>query len=787
MVTALNRKLLRDLRRLRGQVVSIALLVGCGVMAVVGMRSTYDSLRTALDEYYAHSRFGDVFATVTRAPESLVRRVRDIPGVAHVESRVVSEATLSVRGLDGPAVAHIVSVPSVGQPTLNRLHLFRGRAVAPDRSDEVIASVRFAAANRLTVGDTLSAVINGRWQRLRIVGVASSPDFIYEVAGGTVFVDASRFAVLWMRREALAAAAGMTGSFNDLSLVLERGGSEARVIAALDPLLAPYGGLGAIGRSLQPSNQVLVDELHQVNGTATVFPIFFLGIAAFLLNVVLSRLIATQRGEIGTLKAFGYSNRVVALHYFGFAAAAVALGSALGVLGGVWLGHAFTGLYDEYFGFPNLVHRTQWSTALIGIAVSGGAALAGAAFAVRSAASLGPAAAMRPEAPARFRRTLLERAGLGRLASAGTRMILRTLERRPLRTGASVLGIGLASAVLVAGLYPFDAVDRLIDVSFRQAQREDLAVVFSRPRSDAVRAELSAILGVARAELTRTTAARIGSRGAMRTVPLLGIDANSTMRRLTAMDGATHPLPGGGVVLASALARLLAVHAGDTVTVELMERGLTRRVVVSGVLDESIGLGVYMERRALNRLLNEGNVATGALIATRPGLRDSVTARLRDRPLVSAISSRLSLIEYFERTFADSVLLSGGIVIFAAVVIAIGVVYNGARISLSERARELASLRVLGFTRAEVSRLFLGEQAAITIAGLPLGAAVGLLFAALLALAFGSERHRFPVIVDGTTYLFSVGVVIATAAVVSFVVRRRLDRLDLIAVLKTED
>ena len=787
MVSALTRKLARDLRRQRGQVVSIALLVGCGVMAVVGMRSTYDSLRDALDAYYHSNRFGDVFASLTRAPEALARELRDIPGVADVETRVVADASLSIPGLSGTATGHFVSVPATHAPRQNQLHLFRGRSVSSDRNDEIVVSVRFAEANALGVGDTLSAIINGRWRRLRVVGVASAPDFAYEIAGGTVFVDAKRFGVIWMARDALAAATGMSGSFNDVSLRLARGASEAAVIARVDPLLARHGGLGAIGRALQPSNQVLVDELHQVNGTATVFPLFFLGIAAFLLNVVLSRLIATQRGEIGTLKAFGYSNRSVGMHYLAFALSAVAIGSAVGMLGGVWLGHAFTGLYREYFGLPNLVHRTRWVTAAAGIGVSAGAALAGAILAVRRAAALPPAAAMRPDAPARFRPTLLERAGLGRFASASTRMVLRTLERRPVRTAASVVGISLASAVLVAGLYPFDAVDRLIDVSFRQAQREDLSVAFTRPRSAAVRPELSSVPEIMAIELTRSTAARVRNGPIVRTVLLLGVDAGSRLRRLTAMDGSTHALPSGGVVISAQLAKLLRVGVGDAIGVELMERALERRVVVSGVLDESIGLGMYMERRALNRLLAEGNVATGALLGIRPGEAEAVIAALRGRPGVAAISSRVALIDYFERTFADSVLLSGGIVMFAAVVIAVGVVYNGARVSLSERARELASLRVLGFTRGEVSRLFLTEQGLITGAGLPLGAAAGLLFATLLALAFNSERHRFPVIVDGTTYLFSVTVVVATAAIVAIAVRRRLDRLDLIGVLKTED
>ncbi|MGH7680029.1 MAG: ABC transporter permease [Gemmatimonadaceae bacterium] len=787
MVSAINRKLLRELRHQRGQVLSIALLVACGVIAVVGMRSAYDSLDAALRGFYRGHRFADVFATLTRAPEGLARRIREIDGVAVTQTRVTAQATLSVPGLDGPATALLVSAPAAHPPTLNSIYLFRGRHVDPTRHDEVVASTRFAAANGLRLGDTLSAVIKGRWQRLRIVGIGSSPDHLYEVATSTFFADNQRFGILWMSRDALAAAMDMEGGFNTVSLTLAPGGDAEAVIAQLDHLLGRYGGVGAVARANQPSNMVLVDELHQLRATATVFPLFFLGIAAFLLNVVLSRLIATQRDAIGTLKAFGYSNRAVGAHYLGFALAAVVLGAVLGVIGGIWLGHAFTGLYDDYFGFPNLVYRTRPLTILAGIGVSGGAALGGALWAVRSAVSLPPAEAMRPASPARFRRTLLERFGLGAAASLGLRMAMRTLERRPLRTAASTVGIALACAVLIGGVYPFDAVDRMLDTYFVRAQREDLSVAFSTPRPARVRYELAGIDGVTRVELTRAAAVRLRHGHIERTIAIQGIEATARLRRLVGSDGRTHALPMAGLVITTNLARVLDARVGDQVELDVLERGVTRSVAVAGVLDESIGTSAYMERRALNRLLLEGDVATGAALTVNPGAENAVAVALRSQPVVAGIASRAALVDYFERTIADSILLSGGVVIFAAIVIAIGVVYNGARVALAERARELASLRVLGFTRREVSGFFLGEQGIVTIAGLPLGAAAGLGFAAILAAAFGSERHRFSVFIEGTTYAFGVGIVAITALAVALVVRRRVDRLDLIATLKTGD
>ena len=785
MVSALTRKLLRDLKLQTGQLASIALLVGCSVMAFVGMRSTRESLRSAREEYYTRYRFAHVFASLKRAPEAVARRIAAIPGVGVVETRVVLPATLDVPRLSELASALLVSVPGERRAMLNDLHMYQGRYVAPDRDDEAIVSVKFAAANALRVGEMLETVVNGRWKRVRIVGIASSPEYIYEMGPGGFIVDTRLFGILWMRREALAAAGGMVGAFNDVSMHLTGGASQPAVIAAVDRVLAVYGGVGAIGRDRQTSGEVIDSEMQQLDALAYVFPLFFLGIAAFLLNVVLSRLIATQRGNIGALKALGYGNLAIGRHYLGFALIALAIGSVAGILGAMWLGNAFTSEYGDFFGFPSLVHHTDWSVAVVGVGVSAGAALAGALWAVQRAVRLPPAEAMRPPAPARFHATLLERSGLARALRPSALMVARNLTRRPLRTGASLVGISLSSAILVAGLYPFDGIDRILDVQFRQSQRDNLTVAFAAPRGRRALHELSAIAGVQRVEGFRATAVRVRRQQHVRTVSLLGVDSSATLRQLVDVTGGTYHLPSGGIVLTTSLAEILGAHSRDTLQIELLELGgAARRVVVVGLFEESIGLGGYMERGAINRLLGEGDVSSGAFLSLEPGVEAGVYAQLKRLPLVTGTASRQSLLDYFERTIAESILISAGIVIFAATAIAFGVIYNNSRIAISERGRELASLRVLGFTRREVSSLFLGEQAAVTLGGLPFGAILGLAFAALLADGFATERHRFPVVVESSTYAYSIALVLTVAAGVALLVRRRLDRLDLIGTLK---
>ncbi len=785
---ALDRKLLRDLWHLRGQVAAIAVVVACGVATVVTTRTSYSSLLASRAAYYGDYRFADVFAHVTRAPEALRARLAAIGGVAEVDTRIVTEVTLDVPGLAEPATGRLVSIPERRRPILNDLHLRRGRWPEPGRRDEVMVSEAFAEANGLAVGGTIGAVINGRWDRLRIVGVALSPEYVYEIGAGGLFPDNRRFGVLWMSRDALGPAFDMMGAFNDVSLTLTPGAVEADVITRVDRLLARYGGLGAYGRSDQVSARFLNDEIAQNRVSGTVIPAIFLGIAAFLLNIVLARLVSTEREQIGVLKAFGYSDRSVGWHYLKLALVALFIGAVAGIALGLWFAGLTNANYAEFYRFPTFVFRLDWTAVGLALLVTLGAAVLGAAGAVRRVVALPPATAMLPEPPARFRRGLLERLGLDRLLAAPGRIIARNLERRPVKAALSALGIGFAVAILMVGRFFIDAMLYMADVQFRHVQRENLSVVFNAPRPPAVRIELERLPGVLRAEGYRSVAVRLLAGHHSRRTALLGLDPAGELRRLIGRDLRPVALPAEGVVLTAKLGQILRVAPGDTITVEVLEGARpVRRVAVAGFVDELLGLSAYMDRGTLNRLLWEGGTLSGAFLRVDPLAAPALYGKLKRLPGVAGVASRDAALASFEATLATSIGLVTTILIGFAGALAVAMVYNAARIALSERARELASLRVLGFTRGEISLMLLGEQGILTLAGIAAGFAMGYGFCSVLSGLYQWELFRIPLIVSRQTYAFAAVVIVGAAAASGLLIRRRLDRLDLVAVLKTRE
>jgi len=785
---ALDRKLLRDLLHLRGQVAAISLVVACGVATVVTTRTAYESLVSARADYYARYRFADVFAQLKRAPEAMRARIAALPGVAVVETRVVADVTLDVPGLGEPASGRLVSLPDGSEPLLNAVHLRGGRELDPARREEALVSEAFAQANDLHVGDTLGAILNGRWERLRIVGIALSPEYIYEIRPADLFPDPQRFGVIWMSRAALGPAFDLDGAFDDVSVTLVPGANEEEVIAQLDHLLERYGGLGAYGREEQVSARFVADEIAQNRITGTVLPAIFLGVAAFLLHIVLSRLVSTQREQIAVLKAFGYAHRTVALHYLLLAMTAVAIGAVLGIALGLWLGSLVNGVYREFYRFPSFPYEPGAGAVALAVGVSALAAALGALSAVRRVLALPPAEAMRPEPPARFRAGWLEQAGLLRHLTTPLRMIARNLSRRPVRAGLSVLGLALAVAILVLARFFSDAIQTLADVQFRSAQREDVAVSFHEPLSSAARFELATLPGVLAIETYRVVPARIRFEHRKRRVAVLGLPAAPSLRRVVDRDGRPVAIPPEGAVLTTHLARILHARPGDVVTLEVLEgRRPVLAVRVSALADELLGLNVYLDARVLARLLEEEGSVSGAFLRVDAAASGELYRRLKRMPAVAGVGNRLATLASFEDTLARNLGVMNAILVAFSCVIAAAMVYNSARIALSERSRDLASLRVLGFTRREVTQMLLGEQALLLVIALPLGFWIGHGLAKLLAEAYAWELFRMPLVVTPRTYAFASLVAIAAALGSGALVRRRLERLDLVTALKSRD
>ena len=787
-LSPLDIKLLRDIWHMRGQVIAVGIIVACGVAIMVMALGTLSTLSASRDAYYERYRFADVFASVRRAPENIASRLHEISGVQTVETRIVRLVILRIQNVEEPANAQIVSLPDEGESILNRIVLFQGRYPEPRSPDEIIISNAFAEANRLETGDAIEAVMNGRLRSLTVVGIGDSPEFIYALDPGTLLPDDRLFGIFWMRRRAMEAAFDLDGAFNNVSLTVAPGTDTDTVIDLADDVLAPYGGTGAFDRSDQLSNAFVDSEMNQLKTMAQIIPAVFLIVSAVLIHSILNRLIQTERQQIGLIKAFGYSRSEITWHYLKFAIAITAGGVIAGFALGFVLQNLITNLYAETFRIPDLTWRVDGFALVAGAIAALGSAIAGSMSASLGAARLSPAEAMQPAPPVNYHQGWLRYILQMRWLDEPTRLILRHIFRFPARTAANLFGIAAAVTLLIGTLFSFDAIDDMMDQMFFRTNAHDAAVTFFEARNEAAVSELSRLPGVMTAEGVRDVPARLVSGYRSERVSITGLPSDAQLRRVLSADGRYVDMPSAGIVLSSQLAGMLDVTTGDTVTAHILDA--TRPVAdlpVTAIIDEAVGTPAFMDLTAMNALLDQPPTVSGAYLKLDPRRQKEFEDAVIERPGIAGVSLRAAAIASFEETLQETIYIMMGIYAVIGGAIAAGVVYNAARISLTERGRELASLRVLGFTNNEVGYILLGELAIVALIGIPLGCIGGVALAHLIATAMATELYRIPVTVNASTLGIAALIVLLSSTIAALFVVRRVRSLDLIAVLKTRE
>ena len=785
MIGILNKKLLRDLLKLKGQLLAIILVMASGIAFFVILFGVVDSLKLTKSTYYDRYQFADVFASLKRAPESTKQRVIEVPGVSVVQSRVVFGVTLQIENMIEPASGKIISLPDGKPPLLNKLYLKSGRMLFPNEENAILADESFFIAHNYQLGDKLSVIMNGHRKELKIVGVVLSPEYVYSIAPGAMMPDPKRFGVFWMSRNSLEAAVNMKGAFNDLSLKIDRNANIENIKDQLDNLLKPYGGLISYARKDQLSNFFIENELNQLNTMGMMAPFIFLSVAAFLINVVMSRLVATQRVQIGMLKAVGYSNVEISMHYLKMVLFITAIGSMIGLSLGAWMGAGMTNMYTEFFHFPILKYSFSIEVMIFAVLFCTIAAIAGTLFAIKNAAKLPPAEAMRAESPTEFKPSYLEKIGIHKHLSFLSRIVLRQLERRPIRALLSAIGLAFALALLIFSFFMEDTMEHLMDVQYDITQREDVNISFVEARSTRALEELKILPGVLSVEPIRNVPVSFKFKHYNKRSTITGLIQKPDLRRVINDELKPVNLPDQGLVLNSQLADILHINVGDVLEIEVLEeKRPTLYIPVTSITQEYIGLGAFMQINELNRILDEPPKITGASIMIDENHSAILYKKLKEIPSIIGFNIISVLRLIFEELMAENLLKMVGINILFASFISFGVVYNTARIALSERSRELGTLRVLGLTRKEVAYILFGELTVIILVSIPIGLFLGTGLAASMTKSLETELFRIPYYINNSTYAYSVIIVVISALFSFYLVWRQLNSIDLVSAQK---
>ncbi|MBI1319364.1 MAG: FtsX-like permease family protein [Candidatus Hydrogenedens sp.] len=787
----LHWKIIRTLRQNWGQSLAVMAVVLCGTACYICVYSAFLNLRLTRDTYYSEYRFADFEIMLERAPETAVFQVESMPGVSRARGRIVRDGSVDIEGIDEPRSGRVISMPVPRGAAINDIVVNQGRYLEPGAQQEVVLSERFATANGLEPGDWISVTLESKKYPLKIVGTGQSPEYIYLIRNVQELLPApERFGVLWVSEEFAETAMNMSAACNNIVGLMDDPEQTDVLFDQIEKAFSNYGVFAKVKKEDQLSNSFITDEIKGLQATATVIPTVFLGIAAMILFVLLGRMVRMERTQIGLLKAFGYTDLAIAWHYIEYGLALCLAGCAGGFFLGQFLSRQLIKLYVEIYSFPLLESRVYpevlWRSMGITIAFT----LCGAVFAARQAAGIQPAEAMRPEAPRSGAKLLLERfAALWRRIPFSWKMTLRNAKRNRFRAAIHVAGVAVSTGLLMMGMFTMDSMDYMLAFQYENVQRENVRVGFQREQGKDTLYDLQRFDHVRRAEPLMEYPFRATSGHRTKDIVLTGLDTGSELRKLIDTGGREVHVDGPGVILSDKLAQQLQVQPGDTLRLEpLMGRVEGERTaIVSRISQQYLGAGAYMEIGALSRLLNEPYAFNAALLRTDAGSDSGLKKRLKDIAAVDSVGFSKEAYQALRETLASNMRVMSTMTLIFAGVIAFAIIYNLTSVSLAERQRELASLRVLGLTTAEVGRILYNESTLLSLGGIVFGIPAGIALCAMMVNAYDTELYRLPFHIDRESYALAVLLSIVFVVLANLATWRRLNRLDLMAVLKERE
>ncbi|MEA4926621.1 MAG: FtsX-like permease family protein [Syntrophomonadaceae bacterium] len=788
----LTRKLWRYIKHNMGQFLAVSTVVMAGVIVYIAMSSSYYVLSQSRDQFYRDNNFADQYFQVVKAPEGIVKQLQMIPGVKSITGR--TQRDLSIIKANGDrGTARVVSYSLPLEKELNRLTLVEGRYFADNRggSPEVVLDPKFLAANDLAWGDQVTVVVDGKEVFLTVVGSAISPEFIYAMKDSAdILPDPMLFGIFMLENRQAQEILNMPGQINQVLLEFTPGADQTQVVEEVKSILRPYGLLASYPRRDQMSHAILQGELDQLRSITIFLPAIFLGIAAAIQFVILRRLIRAQRTQIGIMKAIGYNSSQIMLHYSSYAV----IVSLFGALAGTWLGHMLSGTiattYAAYFNLPGLTGGHNLQAIISGLLLSMAVAVIAGVSASRGVLNIKPAEAMRPEPPRRSGQTILEKwVWLWQRLNPVWKMTLRNISRNRGRFGVTILGVAFAVALLVIALFTNDAVDYIMQRYFYGGQSYDLSIRFNSVLPEKELLNISRIDGVQKVEgfLELPVKLNYGSRSEDEV--LIAYPPDLTMKKLESDQGEPIRIPTEGLLINQRTASKLGVEPGAVVEVEtLMPTGPVHydNIEIAGEIRQLIGGGSYIDLQRANAVLQERNLVSGAMIKVEPAQLAAVENEIGKMLNVTSVISRQKELQNFEKNL-ESMIYSIGLMILFAIILGYAIVYNSAVMNYAERQREIACLRVIGYTTGEAASLLRRESLLHTVIGVGLGLPLGRLIAQAYVQSVSTDLYTLPVVIYPLTYLFSAIGGIIFIRLAHHVALKGIKQLDLAATLKNSD
>lgn len=793
VMSVLNKKLWRNIISTRGQFLAVTAVVAVGIALYIAMTTAYANLDRAQKEFYRQDNFADYYFQTIKAPEEITRQITALPGVIAATGRIQQDVPV-IKGDGSRADARLTSysLPMEGQ--VNLLTVLSGRLFEKYPQGgrvEVLLDPEYAAANHLAPGDTVNIVAEGREIPLTVVGAATSPEFVYPMKDGASLIpEPKEFGIFMIPQNQAQEILGLSGQIDQVVIRLAPGADEQQIAGQIKAILEPYGNLASYPRKQQLSHAVLQGKIDGIKAAATSLPAIFLGIAALIQFVMIGRMIKSHRTQIGIMKALGYGDLQVMLHYASYALLIGILGAGAGIVMGILFASGISSLYAQYFNLPRAIGGFYGTGIVNGLILSMTVAVVAGLWAARGVAAIKPAESLNPEPPRGTGKILLEAwPWLWQRLDATWKMTLRSINRNRTRSAVTLLGVVFAVGMIVVSLFVRDTVDYMFSQHFNQDMNYDYSISFAKPVRGAELLNIERISGVQKTEPVFDLPVKIHWAGRAEDALILGLPLQSTMQRIFSPARSVMSLPPDGLVIDANTANKLGARVGDEVQVETTLSMGPSHIVgmkILGISKQLIGSESFASLDLVNRMLQESGLISGAMLKVDSGQAAGIEAELGTMTNISSILSRQKQQDNYN-TELGYVFYTVFMLLIFAIMLGFAIIYNASVISFAERRRELASLRVIGFTTREISSLLLKENLLQTLLGIILGLPFGRLLSESYIKKASTDVFTFQVVIYPLTYLLATLGGILFVAIAYRLAVKSVSSLDMVEVLKTRD
>jgi len=785
------KKMIRDLRENKGAYLATIIIIVIGLMVFTSFSMVMDNLRLSQQSFYKNQNFADGFIEVQAMPPSEIEKLQDIQGINDVQGRLVKDVKVLFPNRDENVYLRLVSVDPAKKNPINGVQLKQGIPLS-NKEMNILIDNKFFEANNLKLNEEIEIIADGKKRALRIIGVGRSPEFIYALrTSSDLYPSPESFGIAYIPFEVMKTLFPERETMNNIVFTLRPGADYDNVKERLKPELKPYGLKSIYPRKDQTSHLLLTQELKGLEATARVLPLLFLSIAGMILYIMLKRMVEQQRGQIGILKAFGYTHKEILSHYMSYALTIGILGGIIGGFLGIALSFPFTTLYQTYFNMPGLTSKFSPLYLVLSILLSLGFSLFAGYQGCKGILILQPAEAMRPPAPPIGKKTWLEKITIfWNMLTVQGKMAVRNMSRNKSRSIFIFLGIMFTFSLLGLTWSMNDLSQRMLFDQYEKVETYDVKVSLSNPLNQKkVSRELNHFPGVTRVEAMAEIPVTLKNKWYKKDVVLLGIPEDSTLYNILDKNYNKVDPPKNGLLISERLAKLLGTEVGTKLNVEslmIKDPDKAKQLEVVGVIPQYLGLNAYMDINSLQEFLGQGELATSFMLRMDEESIALLQNEFRKSAAVSGIDDQTERLAQTKELMAS---FYGMIFILALIGIITGfaIIYNSSVITLSERSHELASMMVLGMTPAEVLSVITFEQWFIGIFAMLAGIPMSQILLIGMSQSISNDVYTMPTNITASSFLIAFFVTAASIWIAQRFAGKKIQKLSLVDVLKSRE